>query len=352
MRYSIGLMLVLVCSFFQLKAQDISTSQSFAAPLLLNPAMTGSYDGSFRVTVLYRDQWASVIPDPYRSFLVSGDARLAVGKKGRSKDFFGVGIQFLGDRVTTYDFSTTSILVNAAYHKYLGSNEDSYLSAGIQTGLQHKNITYDNIFFQDQFDGINSFPFQSAEELPQNNFAYFDLSLGLQYRTTLRGGHSLSAGVALYHLNQPNISYFQNEEVNIADFISESPLKSRYTGFLYGIIKQNYDVSWSPRVIVNLQSNFAKIEAGTGYRHLLSDSKGSALHLGTWARVTNDLDSYGFKDIVLMAGIEYGGLIFGLSYDLSLDDISTYNSGQSTLEISIRYLGAFEDEDSLYCPKF
>ena len=52
-----------------------------------------------------------------------------------------------------------------------------------------------------------------------------------------------------------------------------------------------------------------------------------------------------------MVGLEFQRVIFGISYDFSIDDISTYSAGQHTFEVSIRYIGDYEDE-GYYCPQF
>src|SRR5688572_33456724 len=41
-------------------AQDPNFSQFFASPLTLNPALTGKFDGLFRVAGNYRNQWPTI----------------------------------------------------------------------------------------------------------------------------------------------------------------------------------------------------------------------------------------------------------------------------------------------------
>ena len=41
-------------------AQDPNFSQFFASPLTLNPALTGKFDGVYRVAGNYRDQWPTI----------------------------------------------------------------------------------------------------------------------------------------------------------------------------------------------------------------------------------------------------------------------------------------------------
>ncbi|HNA97235.1 MAG TPA: type IX secretion system membrane protein PorP/SprF, partial [Chitinophagaceae bacterium] len=41
-------------------AQDPNFSQFFASPLTLNPALTGKFDGTFRVAGNFRNQWPTI----------------------------------------------------------------------------------------------------------------------------------------------------------------------------------------------------------------------------------------------------------------------------------------------------
>ncbi|MES1226414.1 MAG: type IX secretion system membrane protein PorP/SprF, partial [Bacteroidota bacterium] len=41
-------------------AQDPNFSQFFASPLTLNPALTGKFDGVYRVAGNYRNQWPTI----------------------------------------------------------------------------------------------------------------------------------------------------------------------------------------------------------------------------------------------------------------------------------------------------
>jgi len=44
-------------------AQDPHFSQYTASPLYLNPAMTGVFGCNYRLTMIYRSQWSSVLRD-------------------------------------------------------------------------------------------------------------------------------------------------------------------------------------------------------------------------------------------------------------------------------------------------
>src|SRR5215813_2231473 len=64
-----------VCIFyFSSTAQDLHFSQYFNTPLLVNPANTGfAPDVDYRVGINYRNQWASITPNPYKTMSAWGD---------------------------------------------------------------------------------------------------------------------------------------------------------------------------------------------------------------------------------------------------------------------------------------
>ena len=332
-------------------AQDINISQTFAAPLLLNPSLTGAYDGNFRLSLLHRNQWGSMLGDPYQSFMISGDARLNFGRKISRNGYFAAGVLFYSDRINPFDYSTNSMTFNGAYHLKTGPRKNNLLSAGVQAGLAQKNFSYEDFTFQDQFNGVDGFPFSTLENLPVNNFSFFDLSLGVNYITSLENDNVLSVGLAVFHAHEPNVSFFKDIEDMGVPVLTENSLKRRYTAYTSVNYRANEFFEWSPRIAVMSQGKHFQALAGTGARYLISDVKGTSLHFGAWGRITNDVDSYSIRDIILMVGIEHESLIFGFSYDLSVDDIRTYQAGQHTFEFSLRYTGDYQD-DELYCPQF
>ncbi|HEU0065301.1 MAG TPA: type IX secretion system membrane protein PorP/SprF, partial [Flavisolibacter sp.] len=88
----------LLCSFIILAfgigshAQDPNFSQFFASPLTLNPALTGKFDGVYRVAINYRNQWPT-INNAFTTATASFDAGIL---KGKIPDFDQFGIGFMG----------------------------------------------------------------------------------------------------------------------------------------------------------------------------------------------------------------------------------------------------------------
>jgi len=67
----------LCCTYaVQSQTPDARFSQFYAAPLQLNPAMNGVFDGTWRTVINYRDQWASVLDkQSFRTVAASFDYR-------------------------------------------------------------------------------------------------------------------------------------------------------------------------------------------------------------------------------------------------------------------------------------
>ncbi len=193
-----------------LLAQDKHFTQFYAAPLSLNPALTGAMEGSYRVGAIYRDQWRKVLDNPIKTFSMFADLRFETGKKRNSDDAIGLGIMFFNDKVSVVDFSTTQIAVSLAYHKALGVNNRQFLTFGMQGGLTQRNVNYGSLHFHDEFDGNTGYSLATDEVLPGNNFSYSDFSLGLNYTAQIGKDGRFFAGTSLHHILQPEISFYEN----------------------------------------------------------------------------------------------------------------------------------------------
>src|SRR5687767_3318205 len=73
-------------------AQDPNFSQFFSSPLTLNPALTGKFDGTFRIAGNYRNQWPTI-----NEAFVTKTASIDFGiLKNRLADIDQLGVGILG----------------------------------------------------------------------------------------------------------------------------------------------------------------------------------------------------------------------------------------------------------------
>jgi type IX secretion system PorP/SprF family membrane protein len=327
-------------------AQDKHFTQFYAAPLALNPALTGAFEGRYRVNTIYRDQWRNVLDEPIQTFGVAGDFRFAPRRATVQQDAWGVGLQFLNDRVSVVDFNTTQIGVSLAYHKSLGVSNRQFLSVGLQGAMVQRNVNYAALNFQDEFDGLTGYTLGTGEELPGNNFSFGDLGVGLNYTAKIGDRSSVFAGVAMHHILEPSISFYDSTATGdrlfrkySAQLMANLPIGGRQSR-----------VSWQPRLLVAAQGPHLEVNVGTNFRTALGEYGTTAMHLGGWVRPVRSTDAMNLDAAVVLLGFEINNVLLGLSYDLNLRALQA-GQRQGAFEISIGYLGNFEGE-GIQCPKF
>src|SRR5690625_7416620 len=101
---------------------DIHYSPLYMAPLHLKPAMAGVKNCNSRMIVNYRNQWATVLTNPYNTFSASYDQKVPVGRE----DYFGWGASAWGD-----------VAGEAKYKQFMGRLTGSFSKKLFEIGRAH-----------------------------------------------------------------------------------------------------------------------------------------------------------------------------------------------------------------------
>lgn len=328
-------------------SQDVSFSQRFVTAPYLNPALTGIFNGSVRVNAQYRNQWSNQLEFGFESFAASGDINYGLNLfRNTNKDLLGLGIYFVNDRVDGVDFNTNFIALSGAFHKSLNPKNSHYLGIGFQFGVVQKNINYEQTTFGDQFNFVDSYSFPTNEPIPANNFAVEDLSVGLVHLINPSRNVELQTGIAFYHLTGPNLSFFRFSEVYetnsiIPKFVFHSAASIKTGAFTHVI----------PRIIVTAQNPFVDVELGANMKLTTFNTENYVFHGGLGTHVVRDLESVAVASLVPFVGVQIKNLLFGMSYDIGINQIYHHTRNFSTFEFSLSYLGENENE-ALFCPRF
>jgi len=334
------------------QAQDPHYSQYFSVPLYTNPALAGSYGGTYRIYAIYRSQWQPALQNPYRNFSAGGDFRFTVGDgKNRNPDFASIGLLFNTDKVAVSDFNTTQVSLTGAFQKSLDRHAIHYLGIGFQIGIGQKNINYENLSFQDQFNNIDQFSLSSSEILPPNNFGYFDLTLGINYAVTIKKENKFFTGLAIHHINTPNISFYSNSDLSNPDLIKDISLDSRISFHAAYDVNTFEGIGISPRLLFLSQGKHQKISLGANARFTIDPKEGKSFHVGIYGRTAKNEGAIAFESMVFLTAYQNENMVIGFSYDLNLSDILNDAQGFNSFEISITYIGEHEN-DSYLCPEF
>jgi type IX secretion system PorP/SprF family membrane protein len=346
MRISLLCLVFTIGSLTLLNAQDQHFTQFFASPLTLNPALTGAFDGKYRVAFIYRDQ------EPFTTFSSAIDLRFGLSRKGKNyKDAFGVGVVFYNDKVAEVGYSNNNINITGAFHKSLSKRNDRFLSAGLQLGIAQRNFNYESFTFEDQFAGASGYSNPSSEILPANNYAYSDFGVGINYTYTPARKTAIFAGASIHHVLEPELSFY--DDPDDPELSNSNTLFRKYSAYLnLSIPFGEGGVRFQPRALVYSQGPHLALNTGANLRILLDDITGTALHVGSWIRPVNNVtDELTLDALIGMVGLEYQSFMLGFSYDAQLEAIGAVRDRRGAFEISIAYLGEYEDETVL-CPKF
>lgn len=354
-RYLLLIIGTSILSIFYTKSthgQDAHFSQFYATPLAINPALAGVHTGSYRIGTVYREQWRSALESPFKTTNFSGDLKLDLGLGSKSnEDYIGVGFSFFGDRVNGFDFNTTAINLTIAYHKTINAKKKSFLGLGAQLGVMQRSISYEDLFFQDQFNSLDGYTLNTSEVLPENNYAVPDFSVGLNYSSSPSKSLSYNIGVAMYHFNQPNVSFYKNSTIPDPALEKENNLYSRMVLNTSMSLKLSELFAISPRLLILSQGDHTELSLGNDFRIEFYERDYMAIHFGAWLRMVDNTSGISPESFIPMIGLDYKNFLFGVSYDIGLQDAFDSRLGLSSFEFSVTYRGNY-DNDSGYCPTF
>ena len=315
-------------------AQDLHFSQYFNAPLLVNPANTGfAPDVDYRVGVNYRNQWANLISNPYKTFSVWGDAQLFNNRF--ENGWLGIGGALLRDVAGSGSLTSTRGFASVAYHQMLGFG--SLLSAGFNIGLVNKKIDISKLTFDNQWNGkffdVNT---PSGEPFAYNNLTYFDLQAGLNYAFFPNDKTYINAGFSASHINRPKESFFSESTSNYALYV-------RYTAFINGTFKLNDDWIINPNMYVSKMGNAWETVLGMNANYNLSGDGVTQLIGGIYLRN---------KDAIIpMVGYQLKDFKLTINYDATTSALGTYNQSRGAYELSLVKTGLYTSGNKLLkCP--
>lgn len=310
---------MVVCCGLSATGQDHVYSQFFNAPIYLNPALTGQFEGDIRMNLIYRNQWSGLSGD--LSYL-SASADLNIPRFGG-----GVGLLFTRSSEGTAYLNKNNI---AATYSYSVGGDDVVASFGIQAGFTNRKIDWDKLVFSDQIDPrlgyIQGLP--SAAEIPgASNKFYFDAGGGVNvvYRDFM-------IGAAMHHINKPDESFtgaqaklpmrlIANASYRIP--LNEGSIYNQYADGAFLI----------PSVVYYKQASTSSVSGGFQFKY-------RAVNMGLWYRTSGP----GSPDAVVVSLIfdiftnRQNGekLRLGVSHDATTSKIN-YTNTNGTTEASVGF---------------
>lgn len=341
-------------SFFSKKmaAQDPHFSQFFAAPTVVNPALNGVFNGRYRISANYRDQWSSVLgANPFRTYSVSSDVRLNVFRN----NYMAISGGFLRDEAGQSNFSLTTGNLGLSYIQQLsgggrGSRRGTgqFLVAGAQVGFGQNTVDWSRLWFSRQFDPTTEQPnlaLGNGEGTQDNKTAlYPDMNAGLLYYAILDDNKYVYLGGALHHLNQPNVTFTDD---------SKATLYQKVTVNVGAQMPFTDNLSILPAAIFMKQGPAMETNAGANIRYSNNDRNELALRAGLFSRVGNRYKKGVQMDaLIFVAMLELNRLTVGLSYDVNTSSLARASNSRGAFEVSVVYFHPEHRREKVTCPKF
>ncbi len=314
-------LLLLLLSPYWLAAQDIHFSQFTNSPLNLNPAQTGFFRGQYRLVLNHRNQWASVTK-PYSTFSGSFDMQLL--KRKFRQDVIGIGVVFNSDKAGDAGMGTTQGSLSLSYTKSLNRRNSHFLSFGIQGGGAQHKFDYSQLNFDNQYNGDYYDPsLYNGENFSKDSYFYMDISTGINWFLQLQDQLIFNAGISAFHLNQPNLSFFNNNDV---------VLKTRFAFYANSSIGLSINTDILPSVLIMKQGPYTELCFGADFKFINNNSSYfySAINVGAFLR---NQDAF-----IVKAGLEQRKWTIGLSYDFNFSDLTPASKYLGGYEIAIIYI--------------
>ncbi len=331
--FKISLLLLLTTAFCASKSNaqvDPHFTQYYVYPSWLNPALTGVFDGEYRLSGIYRSQWGN-ISSPFATMGFAGE--FTTDKN------INWGVSILNQKAGDGGYNYTTAYANIAYTGVrFGNNETKRITFGMQAGLIQRRFDRSKLTFGDQWNPISGYnPGNfTADVNIRNNSAVLDISAGAMFFDAQPGQKAnVFGGFSVSHINQP---------------------EDRFTGTVGQKFPMRYTAHGGVRInvsdIFSITPNLLYLKQGTAQEKMVGA-------YGQY-KAAPELDlmlgvNYRFEDAISpFVGFAYKNLVLGASYDINNSDLGKMANGANSFEISLSFIGrkiARTPEVEFVCPR-
>lgn len=313
------------------KAQtDPHFSQYYMYPSWLNPALTGAFDGDYRVSGIYRSQWGNV----GSPFVTPGLAFDLNTNKN-----VNIGASVLRQSVKEGGYSYTTAYGNFAYTGVKwGKQLYHRMVFGLQAGFIQRRFDPSKLSFADQWNPITGYDpgNPTGEVLSRTSASSFDAGAGVLYFDAEPGKKmNFYGGFSASHLTRPTDQFSSEGDARI-------PVRLTFHGGVR--IRLSDVVSLTPNVLYMRQGTAQEKMLGA-YAQLKAATETDLL-LGANYRFADSYSPY--------LGFMHKNMLLGVSYDINNSDLGQLAGKANSFEISLSFTGrkkAKTPETEFVCPR-
>ncbi len=318
---------LLIC--LQVQAQDFHLSLYDAAPIFLNPAMTGLVETKERAHLHYRSQWNAIANKPFTTALASYEV---------PKSKWGFGGQISNMRAGSANYNVLQLIGSAAYAVTIDRENYHHLSLGLQAGFNQKRMDYQALTFETQWTSANggSFDRTLASEEPFEAQAFFQevVNFGALYFFGKQQSRlNPFLGFSAFNLTAPKDAFLRGN----------ARLPRRY--FLHAGLRLNVSETFYlvPKILLYSQAKIFQQTYALDAGYYFKGEKFFAL--GGYTLRISDAS-------VFYIGLKKDNYILKLSYDFNTSGLRTVSKTRGAYELSFTWLGRkAKDGEIKNCPR-
>ena len=310
-----ALLLLAMVSLKGVAQVDPHFTQYYIYPSWTNSALTGSFDGFYKVSGIFRTQWGN-ISAPYST--------QGLAAEFTSDKNLNYGVSLLNQTAGNGGYRYNTIYANIAYTGLrFGATENHRIVFGMQAGLIQRSFDVNRLDFLSEYNPITGLPDKPSGELLQSpRTSTFDAAAGVMY---FDGSTSKKAnvyvGYSASHLTRPK-DKFNGNGPN-----AKLPMRHILHGGLK--IRVNNLLSLTPNVLYMRQGTAQEKTIGCYSQYRIASE--TDLMAGANYRFADALSPF--------LGFSHKKFVLGLSYDINTSELSKLAKGSNSFEISLSISG-------------
>lgn len=328
----ITLLLVALCCG-EFKAQDIHFSQVNEAPIMLNPANTGFFDGYIRASGNYRNQWTA-FDRAYKTMGLNLDASLFRNK--RKSASLGMGLIVFSDKAGAASLGNNQVLLTASGIVKL--DKKNTLAVGMYGGASINSANYSKLTYATQWDPAAAAidpNLPNRESVAFHSYTYSDIGIGAVYEYKKVKTHddrddvqSLRLGIAVAHVNRAKQEFGSGSDYRIpAKIVFHGSSRIDIPNRTMAVIPSFVYYYQSPAKEINFGCHIKyRFKAGT---KITGQKVERGISFGMYYRVSDAL--------IPQVLLDMGTYAIGVSYDANISAAKKVTKTKGGMEITLRY---------------
>jgi type IX secretion system PorP/SprF family membrane protein len=318
MKRKIRFTTVLLCAIIgRSLAQDFHLSMYDAAPVFLNPAMTGLIETKMRAHAHYRTQWSAIAFKPFTTALVSFDMP--------TKTKWSYGGQISNMRAGLSNYNVLEVIGSGSYLLPLDKEKYHQLSLGMHLGVRQKKVEYQALTYDAQWSNSagGSFDKNLSNNETFTRGAQFQevVNFGaLYYYSKQQSRINPFLGISGFNLTKPRETFFGGNNRLPMRFYAHTGVRINVNELFYFI----------PKVLIMKQTNNYEQTYAVDAGYFV---KGEKFYL---------LAGYVYRAAdanIAYVGLKKDNYIIKLGYDINTSSLRSTSKARGAFEISLTYLG-------------